>query len=363
MFRQRQRQLSLADMDNWFKKIPKRSFWHRFRTWADEHLKDENFGDMYAEIGRPAISASYMVSLMLIQMRQNWSDSEVVEEAMFDDRVKYALGVSRTPEISCDRSTLCKFRARALAHDLDRKLLGQTRLHAAQAGMLSHDEDLVDSFMVAGAAAKKGTFILIHEAIRAVLRQLTVEGVKPPDLVRTDYTGFRKSDIDWRDKSARTALLQELVADARTLVTHCQSIEAASQELRQKAKLLNTVTEQDIETVPDGTVAIAHRVAEDRTISTVDPQMRHGRKTTSDKGDGYKPYVTVQNVDPEQARLVTAVVVTPANTADGEVLDDLVQERIELTGQAPRQVMGDTAHGAPSVQEAVALVACETKKT
>ena len=88
---------------------------------------------------------------------------------MFDDHVKYALGLSRSPEITYERSTLCKFRARALENDLDRKLLGQTLLYAAESGMLSHDEDLVDFFMVAGAAAKKGTFILIHEAIRLLL--------------------------------------------------------------------------------------------------------------------------------------------------------------------------------------------------
>lgn len=361
MYRRRQQQLSLADTDNWFRKIPKNSFWYRFRTWADEHLKDETFADMYKDGGRPAIPPSYMVSLMLIQMRQNWSDAEVVEEALFDDRVKYALGLSRSPEITCDRSTLCKFRARALAHDLDRTLLGQTLLNAAEAGMLSNDEDLVDSFMVAGAAAKKGTFILIHEAIRAVLRQLTVDGVEQPKLVRADYAGFKKSDIDWSSEAARTALLQDLVADARVLGTYCMELKNASEELLQKAQLLRTVTEQDIEQVVDGAVSIAYRVAEDRTISTVDPQMRHGRKTTSDKVDGYKSHVMVQNVGSENARLITSVMVTPANTADGEVLGELIKERIALTGHAPQQVMGDTAYGATSVQGKVSEASPETK--
>ncbi len=41
--------------------------------------------------------------------------------------------------------------------------------------------------------------------------------------------------------------------------------------------------------------------------------------------------------------LVTAVAVTPANAADGEVTARLVQERRKLIGQAPAQVLGDTA--------------------
>lgn len=72
-----------------------------------------------------------MVGLLLQQMRQGWSDREVVKAALFDDRVKYALGLSRSPEVTCDRTTLCKFRNRMLEVDLDRLLLAQTLRQAA----------------------------------------------------------------------------------------------------------------------------------------------------------------------------------------------------------------------------------------
>jgi len=194
-----------------------------------------------------------------------------------------------------------------------------------------------------------------------VLRQLTVDGVEQPKLVRMDYAGFKKSDIDWNSEAARTALLQDLVAAARVLGTYCIELKNVSEELLQKVQLLRTVTEQDIEQVADGTVSIACRVAQDRTISTADPLMRHGRKTTSDKVDGYKSHVMVQSVGSENARLITSVVVTPANTADGEVLDELIKERIALTGHAPQQVMGDTAYGAKFVQGKVSEASPETK--
>jgi len=38
----------------------------------------------------------------------------------------------------------------------------------------------------------------------------------------------------------------------------------------------------------DGRFRIARRVAPDRVISTVDPQARHGRKTSARGFDGYK---------------------------------------------------------------------------
>lgn len=121
------------------------------------------------------------------------------------------------------------------------------------------------------------------------------------------------------------------------------------------------MTEQDIEPDPDGGVRMAQRVAPDRVISTVDPAMRHGRKTTATKVDGYKSHPLTQSMPPATgARLVTAVLVSPAHVADGEMLAALVSEREGLTGHAPAQVMGDTAYGPTTVQAAVTTVAPTT---
>lgn len=105
----------------------------------------------------------------------------------------------------------------------------------------------------------------------------------------------------------------------------------------------------------------ARPVAADRVISTVDPAMRHGRKTSAHKVDGYKSHQLTQSVSPAAgARLITAVAVTPANAADGTPLPALIVERAALTGAAPAQVMGDTAYGATTVQAAVTGVAPDT---
>ena len=54
------------------------------------------------------------------------------------------------------------------------------------------------------------------------------------------------------------------------------------------AKLLATVLGQDLEEGDDGVFRIARRVAKDRVISTVDPEARHGHKTSARGFDGYK---------------------------------------------------------------------------
>lgn len=359
MLGKRSGQMTIADADLWYERISKRSVWYRMRQWSQSCLKDEAFAGWYAEDGRPSIPPSYIVTLMFLQIRMGWSDREATEAAMFDDRVKFALGMSRMPDIRPDRSTLCRYWARFLTEEMGRQLLAETLHQAADLGLLGNDEDLVDSFMIAGAAARQGTLVLIYRAIGRVLAEVAEAGLTAPALSRQDYGLRKKPAIAWREARARQALLEDLVADGRKLAAHFERGKVP-ESLWQAIELLRLVVEQDITTDPDGRVQIAQRTAADRVISTVDPEMRHGRKSSSRKFDGYKGHVMVQNADPSGAHLVTAAVATPGNVPDGDVLAELVEQRRDLTGEAPGRVMGDSAYGSIDVRDRVSEVAPTT---
>jgi hypothetical protein len=51
-----------------------------------------------------------------------------------------------------------------------------------------------------------------------------------------------------------------------------------------------------------------------RIISTVDPEMRHSRKSSSQRFDGYKIHAAATNTD---RPLIMAINVTPASEQDG----------------------------------------------
>ena len=57
--------------------------------------------------------------------------------------------------------------------------------------------------------------------------------------------------------------------------------------------MLAAVVGQDLDEDADGVFRIARRVAKDRIISTVDPDARHGHKTSARGFDGYKGHVAV----------------------------------------------------------------------
>jgi hypothetical protein len=82
------------------------------------------------------------------------------------------------------------------------------------------------------------------------------------------------------------------------------------------------VRDQDTVVDEDGVRQIRQGVARDRRISIQDPQMRHGRKTPSQRIDGYKRHV-LTDLDTD---LVCAVGVTAANLAEAAVADQITAD-------------------------------------
>jgi hypothetical protein len=75
---------------------------------------------------------------------------------------------------------------------------------------------------------------------------------------------------------------------------------------------------QDLAQEPDG----VFRVAPDRLISTVDPETRHGHKTSARGFDGYKGHVAL---DPD-SEIITATEVTAGNSGDAEIAESLLAD-------------------------------------
>ena len=57
--------------------------------------------------------------------------------------------------------------------------------------------------------------------------------------------------------------------------------------------VLATLVGQDLDQGNEGVCTMARRVSEDRVISTVDPQARHGHKTAAHGFDGYKGHIGI----------------------------------------------------------------------
>lgn len=92
----------------------------------------------------------------------------------------------------------------------------------------------------------------------------------------------------------------------------------------------------------------------DRIISTVDPEMRHGRKSSQQRFDGYKLHAAATNASEP---LITAVHVTGAADQDGPQAKHLIDT--QPPDRRPHRVLGDTAYGNGPVRAELADRAVE----
>ena len=242
----------------------------------------------------------------------------------------------------------------ATASGRPRRLFEEVNATARAAGLLRGRRRVLDSTPLLDAVATQDTVTQLRAAIRKLLTVADREDAELAAAVRAvlmrddDYATVGKPPCDWDDKAARDVLVDALVRDANValLVLHGRELAGA---LGEAAELLALVAGQDVEQGEDGVFRIAQRVARDRVISTVDTEARHGHKSRARTFDGYKAHLAV---DPDD-ELITNITVTPANAADRDVIDDLLDES-DRAGTEDRGGDDGDEHAAP-VPEPVAV--------
>lgn len=322
--------------------VPEDSFYGQMAAHGNQLVREEWFADLYSHRGRPSVSPVLLTKVLLLMFHDNVSDRQAEERARYDLRWKSALGLG-IDEVGFDSTALTRFRARLVLGKKEREFLERT-VEAAKAYGLIRAEvaEVIDSTPVLGAGAVQDTYNLLKSANRKMLKVLrTREDCQPllEQLKRKDYDEPGKPDINWEDPQAQKVLLNELVQDARTILkaTEGLPLEAGEKAARD---LLAAVAEQDIEEQPDGTVKLKDGVAKDRVISTTDPEMRHGRKSSKGRFNGYKAHI-METVDGE---IITGVAVTAANVPDAEPLAELLEQQSKV-GIKVTELLGDTAYG------------------
>lgn len=336
-------QTSLLDVETWLAEplVDNHSIYGLLATWGTRLVREEDFVDIYSETGRSSVSPALLSKVLLLMYHDQVSDREAEERAKYDLRWKVALRLPMN-ESGFDHTALCRFRARLLVNK-KQKIVFERFVHLAKDAGIIKDNGLqiIDSTHVLGAAAVKDTYNLIKGAIQKMLgvsrkKNGQVKKVFENLSFRLDYRKKEKEDINWDDPKAREELLNQLVQDSQSLIDALHGIELSPEEETAK-ELLKVISTQDVEVKEDNSYALKKGVAKDRVISVVDPEMRHGHKTSKGKFDGHKAQVMMD----EASEIITHVDVTPGNQADGESLNTLLED----TPVKPGTLMGDTAYG------------------
>jgi Transposase DDE domain/Transposase domain (DUF772) len=309
---------------------------------GDVLFPDGYFADLYtkSQLGQPTVPARVVATAMLLQSHEGLSDREATDRLGRDLAWQAAAGVHTGYE-AFHPTLLVGMRNRLRSSARPKRLFEDTKKAAKQAGVMKDRARVVDSTPVYDAVATEDTVTQLRSAVRKLLRLL--EGTVLEKKLRSalarddDYRSPGKPPCDWDDPAARDALVDALVKDAKAALAALAG-EQLDSAVIEAVELLALVAGQDVEQKQDGTFAIAKKVAKDRTISTVDPEARHGHKSRDRHFDGYKAHVSI---DPD-SELVDEVSVTAGNVADRAPLDELLSPVAELAEKPA--IFGDSAY-------------------
>lgn len=342
------RQVGFFDAAVLARPLPEGSFFALLAEHGDRIVRDEDFAACYSQrMGRPSIPPSQLAKVLLLQYRTGASDEAAMECVAWDLRWKIALGLPVGHE-GWHPTSLTKFRARLLLHELERVALERTLEIAGELGMLDGPvEQIIDSTPMLGAAATQDTVRLVRHGVRKLLDAVaSVDDEAAGQLDRGLEFGYArpndKPDCRWRERAERERMLTRVAEDAERAL---QAVEQADGLLEDETigdahRLLRELIGQDFDVDDDGVPRLHRGTRSDRIISTVDQEMRHGRKSSQARFDGYKLSAAATNT-PEP--LITAVDVAPASEQDGPQAKHLIDSQPEA--RRPGRVLGDTAYG------------------
>lgn len=306
--------------------LPENSVFALLHRERDRLFPDEMFADLFSDRGRRSVPPSVVATVMVLQRLEGLSDREAVERYTFDARWRYAAGVGSYDSSGWGRfahTVLVDMRARLAASGDPKRIFRVSKEAAIEAGLVGLRR-VLDSTPLYDAVATMDTITLVRSAIRGLLRiaddDLEAE-LRAVLASGDDYASVAKPQIDWDNPYERDALIDSRAKDAFACLALLDGRELGP-EVAEAAELLATVVGQDLEETEDSTFRIARRVATDRVISTVDPDARHGHKTSARGFDGYKGHIAV---DPD-SEIIADTAATPANAGDANVAEDLIDD-------------------------------------
>jgi transposase len=297
----------------------------------EQIVSDEDFSDMYADGGRPAVNPVVLALVSVFQYCEKLPDRAAADAAVMRLDWKYAL----RQELSWTGfhySDLCNFRKRLLEHEREWVVFEGVVSYLQERGYIKkRGKQRTDSTKIIGLVARLSRLELVWETIRVALGALVeadeswVRKHLPISFV--DNYGHRR----WDFRLSKTEIGQRMEEAGQEGYWLLDQAEAhGSDELRALAevKQLRRVLEEQFTRGENGETAPRppDQAKGDVITTPHDPEARYGKKG-GQGWVGYKLQVT-ETVD-EESRFITDVEVVPAMRQDNQCLEDIQQRLVE----------------------------------
>ncbi len=306
-----------------------------FLRQVRHQLFDDEFQTELAKIyddsprGQPPIPPAPLALAIILQAYTGASDDEAIESLLMDKRWQLVLDCLECEEPPFSQATLVRFRTQLIKRRLDRRLIERTVELAKQTGGFGSKNlrAALDSSPLWGAAKVEDTYNLLGHALKKAMSVIARQQGGELTAIATELGAEFLSgssvkaalDIDWDNPEERTEALSKLLVALQAVENWLEQNHQVpvADSIEQNLKVAQQVQSQDVEVTANGTPQLRQGVAKNRRISVEDPTMRHGRKSRSQRFDGYKRHVLTDL----EIGVVRAVGLTPANVPEAWISD------------------------------------------
>ncbi len=285
--------------------------------------------------GNPPHPPALLATVVLLQAYTRCSDFDAVSSALHDARWQMVLDCFDPEQPPFGEATLVDFRARLVRGDMAPELLRRTVDLARETKGFGFKQAAalrvaIDSVPLDGAGKVEDTINLLGRALRMLLQAVSAFVLLRPEEVAAQAqlpvlvapsikAGL---DLDWQAPNATQAALGVLFEHQERLTAWMDAHTAnglSTLRIEAARAQVERIAAQDTEPAAPSGHRIRDGVAPDRQISLSDPEMRHGRKSETERIDGYKQYVA-RDLDND---LTLAACVLAANAPEAQGADKL----------------------------------------
>ena len=329
--------------------FPKGNVYMQIRDELGTLYTDEDFAELYPEMGRPAVPAWQLALVTVVQFKEGLADRQAADAVRARIDLKYLLGLDLT-DPGFDFTILSDFRARLVEGSKELLLLDKMLEVLKEKGLVkARGKARTDSTHVLMNARVLSRLELVGESLRAALNELAAYD---PDWLRKIakpqwFERYAKSIEDYRfpkGKEARHKLILEIAEDGYYLLDALEArADQSSLELEQ-VNVLKQVWEHHFLKEGDSPKLKEGRERtplKERFNSPYDPEAKHGNKGMK-QWEGYKVHIT-ENCDEGLPYVITHVMTTTVDVVDFDATLD-IHEALEEKGLLPDEHLVDSGY-------------------
>lgn len=320
------------------------TFLRQYRHQLFDEKFQEELSKLYADSpkGHPPVPPAQLALATILQAYTGASDAEAIEALSMDRRWQLVLDCIDGEIAPFSQATLVRFRSALIIQGLDRRLIERTVELAEQSKGFGSKQlrAALDSSPLWGASKVEDTYNLLGHALKKAIGVIAVQQGRELAEVADDIgvdmlagSSLKAAlDLNWDDPNQKNLALGIVLDALERLETFVQAQPENTKhpQVRSALETARLIEAQDVEVDAHGQIKLLSGVAKERRISIEDEEMRHGRKSKSQRFDGYKRHI-LRDLD---NGLVRAVGVTRANVPEASVTDaiatDLKYQKVNL---------------------------------